>query len=340
MTEPVRRDAEIHPHTSFVGVAFDNRGPAPDTLGQARAAAAGGARTLWMATHLFAREPATLAALALAQTADCRVALMAVSPYAVHPVYAAMTAATLDELAPGRVILCFGVGVPADLADAGLEAVRPVRALREACELARGLLAGDRVAYRGEVFRRSHRGLAAGSRRVPVFLAASGPQTLELAGAVADGVLISAATSVEFVRWALDRANTRSAGRSLERVGLVYAAIEESAVAARRRFRRTLAVILRSAHHARNLQLAGSRLDQAALARAVAAEDWTAADSLVSDEVVHRHTATGTAAEVRGRIAEYRAAGLDEVVLAGLHDPEDTRRLLGAIRTSNTQETR
>ena len=66
---------------------------------QACAAAEAGARILWMATHLFAREPATLAALA--QTRDCRVALMAVSPYAVHPVYAAMMAATPDELAPG-----------------------------------------------------------------------------------------------------------------------------------------------------------------------------------------------------------------------------------------------
>ena len=52
---------------SGVGVAFDNRGPAPATLVQACAAAEAGARTLWMATHLFAREPATIAALALAQ---------------------------------------------------------------------------------------------------------------------------------------------------------------------------------------------------------------------------------------------------------------------------------
>ncbi|MBI2014087.1 MAG: LLM class flavin-dependent oxidoreductase, partial [Candidatus Rokubacteria bacterium] len=137
---------------SAVGVAFDNRGPAPATLVQARAAAEAGARTLWMATHLFAREPATIAALALAQTRDCRVALMAVSPYAVHPVYAAMMAATLDELAPGRVVLCLGLGVPRDLADAGLETARPVRTLREACETARALLAGERVPYRGEVF--------------------------------------------------------------------------------------------------------------------------------------------------------------------------------------------
>ncbi|MGH7366530.1 MAG: LLM class flavin-dependent oxidoreductase [Candidatus Rokuibacteriota bacterium] len=325
---------------SAVGVACDNRGPAPDTLAQARAAAEAGARTLWMATHLFAREPATVAALALAQTRDCRVALMAVSPYAVHPVYAAMMAATLDELAPGRVVLCLGLGVPRDLADAGLPTARPVRTLREACETARALLAGDRVPYRGEVFRLSGRPLATGARRVPVFLAASGPQTLALAGAVADGVLISAATSVQFVRWALARVDEGARGRTLERVGLVYAAADDRGAAAAARFRRTLALILRSEHHRTNLELAGSRVDQAALTRAVAEENWAAAEALVSDEVLRHHTATGTPSEVRARVGEYRSAGLDEVVLAGLSDPEETRRTLGAALIPATEETR
>jgi 5,10-methylenetetrahydromethanopterin reductase len=251
-----------------------------------------------------------------------------------------MTAATLDELAPGRVILCLGLGVPADLADAGLEPTRPVRTLREACEMARALLAGERVAYRGEVFRLSGRPLAAGTRRVPVFLAASGEQTLALAGAAADGVLISAGTSVPFVRWALQRVDAGARGRTLERAGLVYAAVDGGGVSARERFRRSLALILRSTHHARNLALAGSRVDQPALARAVAAGDWPAAEALVSDDVVGRHTATGTAAQVRARVAEYVTAGLDEVVLAGLRDPADTGRVLGAVLTPISEETR
>jgi hypothetical protein len=38
-------------------------------------------------------------------------------------------------------------------------------------------------------------------------------------------------------------------------------------------------------------------------------------------------------------MAEYRAAGLDEVVLAGLHDPEETRRAVGAIQMLARDET-
>ncbi|MEJ0071273.1 MAG: LLM class flavin-dependent oxidoreductase [Pseudomonadota bacterium] len=51
---------------------------------------------------------------ALAATTRIRVALMAMSPYSTHTVFAAMAAATLDEMFPGRVTLCLGVGAPAD----------------------------------------------------------------------------------------------------------------------------------------------------------------------------------------------------------------------------------
>ena len=62
---------------------------------------------------------------------------MAISPYAVHPVYAAMAAATLDEYFPGRVALCLGVGAPKDLEAAGIATPQPVDTLREAIAVTR-----------------------------------------------------------------------------------------------------------------------------------------------------------------------------------------------------------
>jgi 5,10-methylenetetrahydromethanopterin reductase len=49
-------------------------------------------------------------------------------------------------------------------------------------------------------------------------------------------------------------------------------------------------------------------------------------ESLVADDTVRRHAACGTPAEVRARLEAYRAAGLDEIVLAGLYTAEETRR--------------
>ena len=316
---------------SDLGVAFDGRSPVRDLLEQARAAEAAGAGSLWVASHLFLRDPVASAALVLGATARARVVLMAVSPYTMHPVQAAMTAATLAEAFPGRVALCYGVGVPGDLAAAGLTPARPVTTLREALELTRALLAGAPVRYRGEVFRAEGRALAA-ARPVPLYLAAAGPQTLALAGRAADGVVISAGTSVPFVGWALARARAAAAGRPLARIGLVYARVGACGAEAREGTRRTLAVVLRSRHHGQNVALGASGLDQAALAAAVAAEDWRAATALVTDEVVARHAAAGTADEVRRRLAAYRDAGLDQLVLAGLGDPEDIRRALAAAK--------
>src|SRR6202034_627617 len=102
------------------------------------------------------------------------------------------------------------------------------------------------------------------------------------------------------------------AQRRVRRIALVLAGADQEG--AHGRLRRRLGFILRGAHHAANLRLAGTVLDQAALADAYAREDWARVEALVSDDVVRRHAASGTAAELRAALAAYRATGLDEIV--------------------------
>jgi 5,10-methylenetetrahydromethanopterin reductase len=198
----------------------------------AQAADARGAETLWIACHLFRRDPVALAAAALAATPRLGIALMAISPYAVHPVYAAMAAATLDEMYPGRVQLCLGVGAPRDLAAAGIASPKPLPTLTEAITISRALFAGETIAFAGERFRVEGRSLATGRRPVPIVLAASGPRMLELAGKAADGVLISSASSPEFVGWCLEhvRRGEMASGRTVRKIGLVAAALDDGAM--------------------------------------------------------------------------------------------------------------
>jgi hypothetical protein len=66
---------------------------APGTVRALAQAADEAGGTLWIACHLFRRDPITLAAMALAATSRLGVALMALSPYSVHPVFATMAAA-------------------------------------------------------------------------------------------------------------------------------------------------------------------------------------------------------------------------------------------------------
>ncbi|HEY8333889.1 MAG TPA: LLM class flavin-dependent oxidoreductase [Tardiphaga sp.] len=319
--------------SSTFGISFDGS-ETPDALrAMVSAADHGGAATAWLASHLFQREPIATAAMTLAGTSNISIALMAMSPYSVHPLYATMAAATLDEYFPGRVKLCFGVGAPRDLEAAGLKAEHPIGTMREAIGVARALLSGEAIDFKGERFQVAGRRLANGARDIPIFLAASGPQMLELAGAVADGVLISAATSPAFVRWTLDlvRKGEETAGRKIQKTGLVYVSVDDNEKVARNRLRRTLGFILRGGHHARNLEMAGTQLDQKALAAAYAADNWDAVNALVTDGVVMRHSASGTPDQVRAAFAAYEDVGIDEIVASGITDPVHLQKVFRTL---------
>ena len=135
---------------------------------------------------------------------------------------------------------------------------------------------------------------------------------LKKAGRDSDGVLISAATAPAFVKQVLAQSD---AGRKIHKAALVYTKLGSPDS-----LRRPIGFVLRGAHHAENVRLGGTNLDQKALWDAYAAEDWATVDRLVTDDVVRQHTACGTAEEVRAKLAEYRAIGLDEVVLGGVDD--------------------
>ena len=312
------------------GISMDGRAPVTDIPAQAKAAEEGGASTLWIACHLYLRDPITMAALALGATRRIKIALMAMSPYSVHPVFIAMAAATLDEMYPGRVILCLGAGAPADLRAAGLEATRPLQSIDETMKICRALLAGEMADFQGQMFRVSGRRLANGGRKVPIVLAASRARMLKLAGRESDGVLISAATSPPFVKACL--AEAANANPAFRKVGIVYTKLGATEKEGIDPIRRPIGFVLRGAHHAENIRLSGARLDQPALATAYAAENWAEVDRLVSDDVVRRHAACGTPDQVRARLDEYRAIGLDEVVIGGMDDAPSIAAALAAVR--------
>jgi len=274
-----------------LGLAIDGFTPAADIAEQARAAEAGGVDTLWIATHLFLRDPVALGATALAATSTLKVALMAVSPYAMHPVHAAMGAATLDELFPGRVVLCLGVGAPGDLDAAGIERPRPLATLREAIAICRTLFAGESIDHRGDIFTVTQRRLVNAPCDVPIVLAASGPKMLALAGSDADGVIISGATSAPFVERCLARVAEGAHGWTVMNAGIVYTGIDANGKAGADTLRRTLGFILRGGHHAENVAMGGAELDQQALRDAYAAEDWAQVEKHINDDVVTRHAA-------------------------------------------------
>lgn len=116
-----------------------------------------------------------------------------------------LTFATLDELAPDRMLLGIGAYWDPLAWKQGIDRRRPVRQMREYLEVTRRLLAMETVTYEGELVAvRDLRldlghGVARLPKRVPIYLGATGPQMLALAGELADGVMLNGFTSLTYL---------------------------------------------------------------------------------------------------------------------------------------------
>ena len=117
------------------------------------------------------------------------------------PPVIANSIATVNQLAPGRVILGIGAGNSAWRA-MGM-APRSLRALREDVRVIRGLLRGDEVSYQHGEDRRTirffhqRRGFVNTRDQVPIHVAANAPQAMALAGEVGDGFITSRTNSLD-----------------------------------------------------------------------------------------------------------------------------------------------
>ncbi len=113
----------------------------------------------------------------------------------------------------------------------------------------------------------------------------------------------------------------------------MFCSVDQDSRVANNRLRRRLAYVLRGQHHARNIELAGTTLDQGALARAFAREDWGQVESLITEDVMRRHCASGNAHEVQAAMVAYREAGLDQIVIYGVQEREQLNRVLAVTRS-------
>lgn len=185
---------------------------------------------LWMTeSSLHARDPYQLLALAAMHTTRLRLGTAVANPVTRHPALTAVAAATLADVAHGRSILGIGAG------DRPLKALgqRPARLaqLEAAIDAIRRLLAGEHVDMAGDSFTLvdAHLRFPAKSD-IPIFVSASGPRTLELAGEIADGVILLCGLDPNIVRWALERIDigAKRKGRTRPEVALfVYGMIHE-----------------------------------------------------------------------------------------------------------------
>jgi 5,10-methylenetetrahydromethanopterin reductase len=214
----------VHPDHGSAPIAFGVRFP-PCRSARAVADAVAlserkGFDVAWIAdSQLLWRD--VFATMALAATATDRISLAtAVTNFATrHPSVVASAVNTINELAPGRVILGVGTG------DSSVKplSMRPSRLgeMRDRIEMVRTLLADE---FQDFGPRRAKLREPIGP--VPVHIAASGPRSLRMAGEVADGVLTLAGVSAETLAGTREAvaAGAAAAGRAASDVAFTVGA--------------------------------------------------------------------------------------------------------------------
>lgn len=148
--------------------------------------------SVWVAEGRGKESFAMLGAMAMA-TRRVRLGTSILPIFSRPATVTAMAAATLSDLSEGRVILGLGAGHPAITESGhGVTVRRPLAAMREYVEAVRGILSGQPVRHDGPMVRiREFQLEFAPPHPVPIFLAGLGPRMLQLAGAIADGAILT-----------------------------------------------------------------------------------------------------------------------------------------------------
>lgn len=321
-----------------VGLCFDGFYSMSEMVELAKLADEIGMESLWMSDHICFRDSITSATVFLAATQRIKVNPAPLSPYSRHPMMTAMALATMEEFAPGRVAATAGTANPTALAEIGIEVTHPLKTMREYVALLRSLLSGETVNLAGSVFNinGAQMGLTP-TTSIPLYMTAVKPRMLRLAGEISDGVLLSAGCAPDYITQCVDEI---AQGRALSRLpkkvdvaGFIAASISDDAHEAIDATKTFLAYIFRNQHHEENLRLGGGRVDQEQLADRIARREWEQAKRLISDEVVHAHSISGTQEDCRRRLGEFVKGGLDLPLLMPLGTQHQRRRVVDLARS-------
>jgi 1,4-dihydroxy-2-naphthoate polyprenyltransferase len=314
-----------------VGLGLAARGSVSDVVDWTERARRRGLESVWVHDSYFERDAVTYVSAIAAQVPEVRVALGALNPYTRHPVLLAMTVSAIDEMAPERVILALGTGLPLRLGQMGIPYAPPegVARVSAAIDTVRALWAGERIPSAAEglppvqpMFPPVH--------RVPVFIAAYRSPMLRLAGEKADGYLARPAESIPSLVKMLGvmRDSAVDAGRDpadLEVAGYLLTLVDETRREALNRAKREPFVIYMMGVQS-DVAMKRAGLDpelRDRVAVAWRAEDYHAAAQLIPDELLDAFMLCGSREEVAARADAYRQAGMHTPVLQPVLQEEE-----------------
>jgi 5,10-methylenetetrahydromethanopterin reductase len=277
-----------------------------------------GFSNLWLTdSSLHARNSYAYLTLAALTSPRLMLGTAVTNPLTRHPAITAVATATVDEISDGRMILGIGAGDRPLLA----LGMRPARlaTMRATIGAIRELWSGADVTVEDPGFELHDAHLRFGARAdIPVYVSASGPKTLELAGEIADGVILLVGLFPEGLAWALEHVDrgAAKAGRPRPHVAVfAYGSIDDDAAAALASARSIAAWFPQTAPVICELAGLPSSLIDQVRERYAGGEFQEAEEAarLLPDGFVRRVALAGDAAQARERIEAVAAAGADSI---------------------------
>jgi probable F420-dependent oxidoreductase len=254
------------------------------------------------------------------------------------PVLLGMGAAALGHLAPGRVLL--GLGLSSRIIVEqwhGLPFANALGQIREAVQIIRLVAAGERVNFEGAFYRVKNFRLTAPPARVRIVLAALGPEMLELAGEIADGVVLNwippEAVPASIARL---QAGARRAGRTLdgfEIASFIRTCVTDDVTTARAALARDITGYAIVDVYAAFFRTAGFETEVDAVNARWRAGDRAGAVTEISPRVLDGLGVVGDEAFCRGRIAAFAQAGLTMPVVLPFNPAADGDPRPALLRT-------
>jgi alkanesulfonate monooxygenase SsuD/methylene tetrahydromethanopterin reductase-like flavin-dependent oxidoreductase (luciferase family) len=172
-----------------ISVELSHACPLTQIPAHAAAIESKGFHRAWVPDTLVSQWEAWLAAsLMVTHTTSLNIGMGVTNPYTHHPMAMAQMAATLQTLSSGRLSLSIGKGIPRLLEKAGINT--HASAVEECITILRELVAGKKVNFNGEFFHIDGIRLRTlpPKEKIPIYLAAIGPESWESAMRTADGV--------------------------------------------------------------------------------------------------------------------------------------------------------
>lgn len=185
----------------------------PDVVRWATLAEAGGFERIGIAdSPSLYRDPYVAIQAMLAATRTIHVGPRVTNPLLRHPIVTASTLASLADLSGGRVFMGIGTGHSA-LLNVGLKPAK-LETMRNFIVAVRGLLTQGEAEWQGSAVKMDW---WMGQQPIPLYMAAGGPKSLELAGEIGDGVIIGNGMTPEVLahNFACIERGAKKSGRNL-----------------------------------------------------------------------------------------------------------------------------